>query len=155
METESRGRQPFLIADSSGLISLTSERDRNHPHALRAAQQLEATQATILVPYDVYAETVNMVGKKQGHAKAHEVGRFLSETAPFLVIDSSPAARERALSHLCQRRREFRPGRRSKSRPVGSGALAGLRRLGAGFSGLLAVWGGSAVWPSGSVSRFG
>jgi hypothetical protein len=26
--------------------------------------------ATILVPYDVFAETVNMVGKKQGHAKA-------------------------------------------------------------------------------------
>jgi predicted nucleic acid-binding protein len=100
METGSRGRQPFLIADSSGLISLTSERDRNHPHAVRAAQQLEETQATILVPYDVYAETVNMVGKKQGHAKAYEVGRFLSETAPFLVIDGSPAARERALSRL-------------------------------------------------------
>jgi predicted nucleic acid-binding protein len=100
METGSRERQPFLIADSSGLISLTSEKDQNHPQALRAAQQLEATQATILVPYDVYAETVNMVGKKQGHAKAHEVGRFLSETAPFLVIDSSPAAREQALSRL-------------------------------------------------------
>jgi predicted nucleic acid-binding protein len=58
------------------------------------------TPATILVPYDVYAETVNMVGKKQGHAKAHEVGQFLSKTAPFLVIDSSPSAREQALSRL-------------------------------------------------------
>jgi predicted nucleic acid-binding protein len=87
-------------ADSSGLISLTSHTDRNYPNALRAAQQLEETQATILVPYDVYAETVNMVGKKQGHAKAHEVGQFLSKTASFLVIDSSPAAREQALSRL-------------------------------------------------------
>jgi predicted nucleic acid-binding protein len=100
MEAGSRGRQPFLIADSSGLISLTSERDQNHPHALRAARRLKETQATILVPYDVYAETVNMVGKKQGNPKAYEVGRFLSETAPFLVIDSSPAAREQALSCL-------------------------------------------------------
>src|SRR5256885_15132232 len=41
-----------------------------------------------------------MVGKKQGHAKAYEVGQFLSKTAPFLVIDSSPAAREQALSRL-------------------------------------------------------
>jgi hypothetical protein len=57
METGSKGQQPFLIADSSGLISLTSDTDRNYPHALRAAQQLEETQATILVPYDVYAET--------------------------------------------------------------------------------------------------
>jgi predicted nucleic acid-binding protein len=100
METGSKDHQPFLIADSSGLISLTSDADHNYPHALRAAQQLEETQATILVPYDVFAETVNMVGKKQGHAKAHEVGQFLSTTAPFLVIDSSPAAREQALSQL-------------------------------------------------------
>jgi predicted nucleic acid-binding protein len=100
METGSKTQQPFLIADSSGLISLTSHTDRNYPHALRAAQRLEETQATILVPYDVYVETINMVGKKQGHVKAHEVGQFLSKTASFLVIDSSPSAREEALSRL-------------------------------------------------------
>jgi hypothetical protein len=54
----------------------------------------------VVCPYDVFAETVNMVGKKQGHAKAYEVGQFLSKTAPFLVIDSSPVAREQALSQL-------------------------------------------------------
>jgi predicted nucleic acid-binding protein len=48
----------------------------------------------------VFAETVNMVGKKQGHAKAYEVGRFLRNTAPFVVIDSSPAAREKTLGRL-------------------------------------------------------
>src|SRR4051794_28256097 len=100
METENKGKQPFLIADSSGLISQTSHTDQNYSHALRAARELEETQATILVPYDVYAETVNMVGKKQGHPKAYEVGQFLSKTAPFLVIDSSPAAREQALAQL-------------------------------------------------------
>jgi predicted nucleic acid-binding protein len=101
METGSKAKEPFLIADSSGLISLTSHIDRNYgQQALRAARELEGTPATILVPYDVYAETVNMVGKKQGHAKAYEVGQFLSTTAPFLVIDSSPAAREQALSQL-------------------------------------------------------
>src|SRR6478609_8842229 len=109
METGSNAHQPFLIADSSGLISLTSHTDRNYAHALRAAQQLEETQATILVPYDVYAETVNMVGKKQGHAKAYEVGQFLAKTAPFLVIDSSPAARKRALSQLLTLSASVRP----------------------------------------------
>jgi hypothetical protein len=79
METGSKDYQPFLFADSSGLISLTSDADHNYAPALRAAQQLEETKATILVPYDVYAETVNMVGKKQGHTKAYEVGQFLSE----------------------------------------------------------------------------
>jgi hypothetical protein len=48
----------------------------------------------------VRAEDGNMVGKKQGHAKAYEVGQFLSKTAPFLVIDSSSVAREKALSQL-------------------------------------------------------
>ena len=72
-----------LMDLSSGLISLTSQIDQNYTKALRAARELEGTPATILVPYDVYAETVNMVGKKQGHAKAYEVGQFLSTTAPF------------------------------------------------------------------------
>jgi hypothetical protein len=107
METASKARQPFLIADSSGLISLTSHADRNYSRALRAARELEETQATILVPYDVFAETINMVGKKQGHAKAYEVGRLLSKTAPFLVIDSSPAARDLALSRLLKLSRQL------------------------------------------------
>ena len=67
---------------------------------MRQPGSFEGTQATILVPYDVFAETPNMVGKKQGHAKAHEVGQLLSNSAPFLVIDSSPAAREQALSQI-------------------------------------------------------
>ena len=52
------------------------------------------------MPYDVYAETINMLGKKQGHAKAYEVGQFLFHTAPFLIIDSSRTAREQALAQL-------------------------------------------------------
>jgi hypothetical protein len=40
METGSKAKQPFLIADSSGLISLTSHIDRNYAQALRAAREL-------------------------------------------------------------------------------------------------------------------
>ena len=66
METGSKKQQPFLIADSSGLISLTSHTDRNYAPALRAAQQLEERpKRRSWCPYDVYAETINMVGKKQ------------------------------------------------------------------------------------------
>ena len=46
METASKSKQPFLIADSSGLISLTSQIDQNYTKALRAARQLEGD------PYD-------------------------------------------------------------------------------------------------------
>ena len=40
METGSKPKHLFLIADSSGLISLTSDKDHNYAHALRAAQLL-------------------------------------------------------------------------------------------------------------------
>jgi hypothetical protein len=72
---------------------LTTVASNSTPTASSAPCALEETQATILVPYG-YAETVNMVGKKRGHGKVHEVGQFLSKTAPFLVIDSSPSARQ-------------------------------------------------------------
>jgi predicted nucleic acid-binding protein len=100
METPTN--QPFLIADSSGLISLTSITDRNYDQAVSAAQQLSTTRATILVPADVFAETVNMVGKKAGHAKAVQVARLISTTPPFAVIDSSSAVRQAALARFAR-----------------------------------------------------
>jgi len=98
METPSS--HPFLIADSSGLISLTSSADHNHDQAVRAAERLSRTQTQLLVPAEVFAETVNMVGKKEGHAKAAEVGRLLSTLPPFLVIDSSTETRRAALARF-------------------------------------------------------
>src|SRR4051812_39201968 len=82
--------QPFLIADTSALISLTSVADRNHAVAIAASEDLSKAQATILVPYDVFAETINMIGKKEGHTKAVNVAQLLSSIPPFVVIDSSP-----------------------------------------------------------------
>ena len=97
---EHQSSPPFLIADTSGLISLTSTADRNHAQAIRAADHLSRTQTQLLVPAEVFAETVNMVGKKEGHAKAVEVGRLISSLRPFLVVDSSAEARQSALSRL-------------------------------------------------------
>src|SRR3954467_6819509 len=84
----------FLIADTSGLISLTSVADRNHDRARRAAERLSRTQTQFLVPSEVFAETVNMVGKKEGHVKAIEVGRLLSSLPLFLIVDSSVETRQ-------------------------------------------------------------
>ncbi len=90
----------FIVADSSGLFSLTSPVDVNHTHAVVAAKRLSSPQTTILVPYDVYAETVNLVGKKAGHAKAVDVAHLMHSTPPFVVIDSSSQARRNALDRF-------------------------------------------------------
>ncbi len=92
--------QPFLIADTSALISLTSVADRNHAAAVAASEDLSSEQATILVPYDVLAETINMIGKKEGHAKAVDVAQLLSSTPPFVVIDSATQTRQAALARF-------------------------------------------------------
>ena len=93
---------PFLIADTSGLISLTVKTDSNHHQAITATKPLQERESTILVPYEVLVETVNVLGKRVGHDKASAVAFYLSETPLFLVIDSSPKARQHALHRFKQ-----------------------------------------------------
>jgi predicted nucleic acid-binding protein len=91
---------PFLIADTSGLISLTVTTDRNHEPAISAAKPLQVRHNGILVPSEVFAETVNVLGKRLGHRQAHAVASYLSETPLFLIIDSSTETRQAALSRF-------------------------------------------------------
>ncbi len=93
---------PFLIADTSGLISLTVKTDSNHHPALAATKPLEERESTILVPYEVLVETVNVLGKRLGHDKASAVAVYLSQTSLFLVVDSSPKARQNALHRFTE-----------------------------------------------------
>src|SRR4051812_25872722 len=93
-------RDSFLIADTSGLISLASTSDRNHEPAITAANQLEHQQQAILIPYDVFAETINVAGRKLGHANAVELASYLRTTALFAIFDTSDDARHRALERL-------------------------------------------------------
>ena len=90
----------FLIADTSGLISLTVKTDSNHEPAVAATESLQGKQSTILVPYEVYIETLNVLGKRVGHTRALAVASYLSHTPLFLVIDSSAEARQEALTRF-------------------------------------------------------
>ena len=90
----------FLIADTSGLISLSVTTDSNHKPAVTATERLWFTHSTILVPYEVFVETVNVLGKRVGHGKAASVASYLSQTRLFLVIDSSSETRQAALDRF-------------------------------------------------------
>jgi predicted nucleic acid-binding protein len=91
---------PFLIADTSGLISLTVRTDANHAPAIEAAKPLRERKSTILVPYEVLVETVNVLGKRLGHDEAASVAYYLYQTTLFLVVDSSRKARQHALERF-------------------------------------------------------
>ena len=91
-----RASDPFLIADTSGLISLTVTTDANHASAVEAAKPLKG-QSTILVPYEVLVETMNVLGKRLGHTQAVSVASYLATTPLFLIVDTSEPVREQAL----------------------------------------------------------
>ena len=78
-------------------ISLTVPSDRNHEPALSATEALQHKQTTILVPYEVLVETLNVIGKRVGHEPAVAVAAYLAKTPLFTVLDSSKEARAQAL----------------------------------------------------------
>lgn len=84
----------LVIADSSGIISLINPPDSDHRHALRLIKRLEQIRGSIIVPEDVYSETVNIVGRKLGHQVAVAVGKQLLGSAAFILGETSAEIRE-------------------------------------------------------------
>lgn len=75
-----------LIADSSGIVSLVIGTDRNHTQAEALANQYVESQGSVLVPSDVFSETLNVLGKKAGHETAIKTGQTILQSETFVVI---------------------------------------------------------------------
>jgi predicted nucleic acid-binding protein len=87
----------FIIADSSALISLAIVSDSNHVLAKTYMQQTAQAGRSIIVPSEVFAETVNILGKKFGHKQALEAVQIFSDTAVFLIRPTSDLIRSMGL----------------------------------------------------------
>jgi uncharacterized protein len=82
--------QPF-IADTSALVSLAVKTDQNHQQALKAAEQLREASCPIILPVDVFVETINILGKRSGHDTALQAGRqLLRADSGFILIETKP-----------------------------------------------------------------
>jgi len=88
----------YIIADSSALVSLISETDKNHKIALGVVNDFKETSGSIIVPCDVFSETINVVGKKIGQDIAIAVAQEITESGVFIVMESSENLRQQALS---------------------------------------------------------
>jgi len=87
-----------IIADSSALISLAIRSDSNHAAAVAFMEQLEGSGQFVVIPCEVFAETVNLLGKKFSHAQAIEaVDILLDGGSVFVVEDSGDDIRRNAL----------------------------------------------------------
>jgi uncharacterized protein len=86
---EKTTEQP-IIADTSGLVSLATDTDHNHKPATQAAAQLRETQRPIILPSDVFVETINVLGKKSSHETAFGTAEaLLNPSSQFVRIEST------------------------------------------------------------------
>lgn len=90
----------FIIVDSSGLVSLRSIEDTNHYRAVNGLENgslLSGKNPRLIVPADVFTETVNILGKKFGYQKAYAAAEFIIQSEMFNIIESSEELRSKAL----------------------------------------------------------
>lgn len=92
-----------VIADSSGLVSLVTTTDRNHAAAVFASKRLLDNHSVILVPGDIFTETINILGKKSGHEVARQTAaQLLDDEEAFIVAEANEEIRRNAFIHFEQ-----------------------------------------------------
>jgi predicted nucleic acid-binding protein len=85
METSSNP----IIADTSALVSLIIPSDVNHAEAVKEATRLLSADRFIVLPSEVLAETLNLLGKKFGHGFAVAAARkFLRSDSQYLIVET-------------------------------------------------------------------
>jgi predicted nucleic acid-binding protein len=87
-----------IIADTSGLFSLASDTDRNHVIAVAASEKLFKAAGTIILPHDVFTETINILGKKADHASAMGTATLFLQESTYLIVDPDEEIRQQALA---------------------------------------------------------
>lgn len=88
------------IADTSFLYALFSETDAFHAGALEAAAVSEA----ILVPSEIFSETVSLIQYRQGHAAARSAGEWIRGQGRIELGLSTSGRLERAWASFVRAR---------------------------------------------------
>jgi predicted nucleic acid-binding protein len=86
-----------IIADSSGIISVLVDTDSNHSAAIDISQLLMQRNQRIVIPSEIFSETVNILGKKYGHTVAANILEDLALYTVFAIEPSTDISRREAL----------------------------------------------------------
>jgi predicted nucleic acid-binding protein len=86
-----------LIADTSGFSSLASATDRNHAIALAESEKFMKVKGSVIVPSDVFTETINVMGRKADHNSALKTAQIILSEQPYIIVDTNEQMREQAL----------------------------------------------------------
>lgn len=85
-----------VIADSSGLISLLFPTDNNNSRAIKISKSIIEVSHRLILPGEIFTETINVVGRKQGHYKAFQVGSGLIRSKLYEMADTTSKIRDAA-----------------------------------------------------------
>src|SRR4051794_13031750 len=89
-----------VVIDSSALFSLVSLHDTNHHQAVALSAAFRPADYTVLVPGEIFTETLNIIGKKIGKDKREEVGNDLLSSGVFVFVDTTADIRQAAFAKL-------------------------------------------------------
>jgi predicted nucleic acid-binding protein len=89
-----------IILDSSGIVSLLHHGDSRHEDAVAIARGIGNRRIDIILPTEVFAETMNVIGKKRGNATAIAQGRGIVAEKGYFLLASRPEVIEMALVKL-------------------------------------------------------
>lgn len=99
METKPKPLQQ-IIADSSALISLVVTSDENNKKARSILTSVAKADHTIVIPSEVFAETINILGKKFTHDQAIEAASILLKADIFIISSTTSVMRQNALKEF-------------------------------------------------------
>lgn len=88
----------FIVADTSGFISLLSKDDKNHTSALHVASVIHKDGKTIILPGEIITEFINVLGKKANHRVAIQRGDLLLHSPEYKIVDTNEHIRSQAFA---------------------------------------------------------
>ncbi len=86
-----------VIADTSALISLASISDGNHKVAKSISTSIKKNDYPLIIPGEVFTETINTLGKKASHRSAIGTASEMLGSKELMIADTSPDLRANAL----------------------------------------------------------
>ena len=87
-----------LIIDTSAFISLGTITDSNYKRAQNISSKIKGKNRTIIVPGDIFTETMNVIGRKVGHKAAVMQANDIFLDPSLTVVEMTPQVRQNALN---------------------------------------------------------
>lgn len=86
-----------LIIDTSAFISLGSVADSNYTKAQQISKEIQQNDISIIVSGEIFAETINIIGKKVNHQAAIKQAEAILTSNNLTIAEITPVIRNNAL----------------------------------------------------------